>query len=100
MMLEGQNYFPPPHEIKPRINTYHPEWWHHHGIKMALRDKDPNTGTILIAGSAAEVRISPFQELPDQWRIDWLVEHSFIERVQGIVAMTDDDLQRAFGLRK
>lgn len=83
---------------------WYPDWWHHHGIKMQVREKESTPGHLVIKGSAAELSITSATLLnlqlrskgPD-WMVDWRVEHSPHDYATGQTLMDLDTLKTAFG---
>ncbi len=83
----------------PEIRWYFPIWHHHHSSKMKVRRFDQNWRILVIAGSAASVRITRVATTVDEgWYVDWEVVHSQQCKANGRVIFTSDELQAAFGL--
>lgn len=79
-----------------------PVWCHHHGSKMRVEKIDLEKGTLVIAGSAAEVIIQKVSIHPDTkgWNVDWEVVQwkPNNEGARGRAFFTDKDLAAAFDL--
>lgn len=86
------------HEIRPQFDPRNPIWFHHHGIKMMLKEVDAASGHLAITGSAAWVDIDQIPEKRDRWNVVWKVKHSYSEQVMGLTVMRNQTLARAFGL--
>lgn len=79
----------------------YPEWFHHHGTKMQVEKLDKDNHTLIIAGSAAHINMSPMfnaDRINKGWYVDWEVVHSGDTKVNGRTFMTKEDLSAAFGL--
>jgi len=84
---------------KPEIHLYFPIWCHHHGSKMHVEKFSKGNHLLVIAGSAASVRITRKATTVDEgWFVDWEVIHSQQTKVNGRAFFTSDDLRAAFGL--
>ena len=82
-----------------------PEWYHHHGWKMRLRELDLITPRLRIEGCAAAVTIlstNTYEKtrLESPWFVDWRVNQCTPteEIVQGRRRFGNKELTAAFGL--
>jgi hypothetical protein len=83
----------------PEIRWYFPIWCHHHGSKMRVENFNKCNHFLVIAGSAASVRITRKSTTVDEgWFVEWEVVQSQQAKVSGRVFFTSDDLRAAFGL--
>jgi hypothetical protein len=84
---------------KPKMRYGHPEWCHNHCNKMAIEKLDLGNKCLIIAGSAASVRITRVATTVDEgWFVDWEVVQSQREKAGGRVIFSTSDLRVAFGL--
>jgi|SRR3989344_1448729 len=86
---------------EPHIGMVGPDWWHHHGSKMHLKESSLPKDIIGISGSAAHVVIkgaSAIRSLVKGWFVSWVVRHSFYESSEGQVWFDDKELASAFGI--
>jgi len=66
---------------------------------MRVEEFDSGNHLLVIAGSAARVRITRRATTVDEgWFVDWEVVQTQQEKVNGRVIFTSDDLRAAFGL--
>lgn len=84
----------------PETNMWgNPTWYHHHGSKMRVEEFSKGNRLLVIAGSAASVRITRRASTVDEgWFVEWEVVQSQQVKVNGRVFFTSDDLRAAFGL--
>ena len=83
----------------PEIRWYFPIWCHHHGSKMCVKKFSKENHLLVIAASAASVRITRRSSTADGWWfVEWEVVHSQQEKVNGCVIFGSDELRAAFGL--
>jgi len=82
----------------PQMEGYSPIWCHHHCTKMMVKEFDKEQKLLVIAGSAASLRIYPVPDKEDLWMVDWEVVQSRSEKCNGRIAFTSDQLKAAFGL--
>lgn len=76
-----------------------PVWCHHHGSKMRIENFSKGNHLLVIAGSAARVRITRRATTVDEgWFVDWEIIWSQQEKINGRVIFKSDDLRAAFGL--
>lgn len=102
-LTSGHPFPESPQERRPVFgNNGGPIWWHHHGMKMALKELrlEGNAPWITIAASAAELKISPVLSRDTPWALDWRVVHyqPVEEQATGRVLFSAEELQSAFGL--
>lgn len=81
----------------PTFGMGSPDWCHHHRSKMRL--EATGRDSLIISGSAAEVKIS---RLPDvtygEWLVEWEIIQSPHEKTSGNLIFSADELRAAFGL--
>src|SRR5262245_62129858 len=76
-----------------------PEWWHHHGRKVKIESLDWMKNIQLILSShAARLIIVQCSDQKDQWLLTWEIRQVPPAKSFGLVCMTSEQLQRAFGL--
>lgn len=76
-----------------------PNWCHHHGSKMRVEEFSKGNYLLVIAGSAASVRITRRAKTVDEeWFVEWEVVQSQQAKVNGRAFFASDDLRAAFGL--
>lgn len=73
-----------------------PIWFHHHGTKMRVKEIDVNKQRLIIAGSAAEIRIDGADV--NGFKVQWNVIFSYGYGIVGVTYMKKSDLSSAFGL--
>ena len=84
-----------------RVMMHFPIWWHHHGFKMQVEEFNKGVHLLVIAGSAARVRITRRATTVDEgWFVDWEVVQTQQEKVNGRVIFKSNDLRAAFNLSK
>lgn len=84
---------------KPEMELSKPKWCHHHCLKMRVDKFYKDNYLIVIAGSAAQVRITRRAMTVDEgWFVDWEIIHSQQESAEGRVIFTTEELRAAFGL--
>lgn len=89
------NILPP---NRPQIDGYHPNWWCERGGKMKVESLENHQ--LMLKGSAATLIISPANEPPYIWKVEWEVIHTRHQSwSRGQTLWTIEMLQAAFGLR-
>jgi hypothetical protein len=86
---------------KSEMRFNHPDWCHNHCIKMSVGKLDVSNRTLIIAGSAASVRITRVATTVDEgWYVDWEVVQSQQEKTNGRIVLSTKRLRVAFGLEQ
>jgi hypothetical protein len=88
--------------VEPKFKMFDmPIWWHHHGSKIRWIGMDnansPENRTFLLESSAVKIRIYPAHEQKG-WIVEYTIKHSLQSRNSGIIWMSKEDLETAFGL--
>ena len=76
-----------------------PSWYHHHGLKMQVREFHIRKGYLVIANNTASVIINRNREITD-YRVSWQIIHSMPDNevATGFLTFSSNDLFIAFGL--
>jgi hypothetical protein len=75
-----------------------PIWWHPHGSKVCVRRLDKERCLLILAGSAASLRIGHTAN-NTAWTVEWeVVQIRDQQKASGRVVFTPDQLRTAFGL--
>jgi len=85
----------------PEIRLYFPVWYHHHGMKMRVKELNKEKQTLIISGSAASVSIgrAPIGFITTaMWSVEWKIIWSPAEFTGGRIIFNSDELRAAFGL--
>lgn len=90
---------------EPEFRLYGPRWWHLHGNKMRVSEKeeDRTNKRLVIKGSAAQVVITRREDVKDrkEWLVDYQVTHYVnTDFAQARVSMGERELAAAFGINE
>jgi hypothetical protein len=84
---------------RPEFELYHPNWWCERGDKIEVTSLENNQ--LILEGSAAKLVISPWNDPPYIWKIEWeIVNLRDQEWSRGQTMWTIEMLQAAFGLKE
>lgn len=77
----------------------YPIWYHHHGSKMKVKEVTRNPRLLIIAGSAASVRVAHrATTLFRTWDVEWKIVFGNSTGINGTAVFTSEELESAFGL--
>src|ERR1700722_2837082 len=76
-----------------------PAWWHHHGMKMRVRNRSSVSSTkmVLIEASVAKVLINQYLNFP-LWTVSWKTIHES-GSTEGSIRLSPIELEAAFDLQ-
>lgn len=86
----------------PNKHNGFPDWFHHHGLKMRLKQLNEVDHVLVIKGSAATIIIKQVDGAPftgKEWAVNWEVIQSMPDEiVRGCRRFRNEELAAAFAL--